>query len=494
MRFLAVFLAGATLALACGVAANAQTSSFTYQGRLQNNNLNATGNYDFVFTLWDAPAGGAQVGSAVTQLAVPVSGGVFTVDLDFGSSSFPGGVRYLDISLRPTGAGSYTSLTPRQQMTSSPYAIRSSTASASDNSLNLGGTPANQFVQTNDARLSDARPPTAGSSNYIQNTTVQQASSSFNISGTGTANIVTAVTQFNLGNNRILFANSSNFFVGPHTGEANTTGDSNSFFGARAGIANTVGGRNSFFGNQAGGSNSSGSENSFFGIEAGKLNTSGAFNSFFGDGAGVSNTTANNNSIFGYNAGLLNTTEHDNTFIGFVAGRNNGTNDSGGIANFNTFVGSRAGFNDTLGGGNSFVGNSAGQGNTTGTNNTAIGASADVGANNLDHATAIGAGTVVSQSNTIALGRADGSDHVQIFGIPGGGGTPLCINTTTHEISTGCSIPIFSPAATEPEATIAWQAQLEALVNLVKAQQAQIEALKQLVCSNQPQAVPCRSK
>src|SRR5207237_5785583 len=34
-------------------------------------------------------------------------------------------------------------------------------------------------------RLSDARQPTAGSSNYIQNTTLPQGTSNFNISGNG---------------------------------------------------------------------------------------------------------------------------------------------------------------------------------------------------------------------------------------------------------------------------------------------------------------------
>src|SRR5438128_10191546 len=177
----------------------AQTNSFTYQGRLTDGGTAANGNYDLQFVLFDSLSGGAQVGSTQTINTVPVSNGVFTVSLDFGANSFPGANRFLEISARPTG-GSFTLLTPRQQVTSTPYAIRSANASSADiatnatnatnattatNATQLGGIAASQYVQTNDSRLSDARPPTPGSSNYIQNTASAQASSNFNISGNG---------------------------------------------------------------------------------------------------------------------------------------------------------------------------------------------------------------------------------------------------------------------------------------------------------------------
>src|SRR3989475_3078445 len=178
----------------------AQTSSFIYQGRLTDGGTAANGNYDLQFALFDSLLGGAQVGSTQTVNTVAVSNGVFTVSLDFGANSFNGANRFLEISARPTG-GSFTLLTPRQQVTSTPYAIRSANASSADTAMNatnatnattatnatqLGGIAASQYVQTNDSRLSDARPPTPGSSNYIQNTTSSQ-SSNFNISGNGTA-------------------------------------------------------------------------------------------------------------------------------------------------------------------------------------------------------------------------------------------------------------------------------------------------------------------
>ena len=79
----------------------------------------------------------------------------------------------------------------------------------------------------------------AGSLNYIHNSSVQQGTSNFHISGNGiaggtfSANAVNAVTQFNLAGNHIL-SNSGigNLFAGVSAGAANTTGASNSFFGS----------------------------------------------------------------------------------------------------------------------------------------------------------------------------------------------------------------------------------------------------------------------
>jgi hypothetical protein len=179
--------------------APAQTTSFVYQGWLSDGGAAANGNYDLQFALFDSLSGGAQVGSTQTLNTVAVSNGVFTVGLDFGANAFNGANRFLEISARPSGAGSFTLLTPRQQITSTPYAVRSTSAGNADTATNatnaatatnatqLGGIAASQYVQTNDSRLSDARSPTAGSANYIQNRTSQQSSTNFNIAGNGTA-------------------------------------------------------------------------------------------------------------------------------------------------------------------------------------------------------------------------------------------------------------------------------------------------------------------
>ena len=167
-----------------------QTSGFTYQGRLTDGGTPANGNYDLQFVLFDAADGNNQIGQTQTISNVPVSGGVFTVTLDFGASAFAGPARFLEISTRPVSAGSFTLLTPRQPIASTPYAVRSLNTATADLAMNaqqLGGVAAAQFVKTDDTRMSDQRDPKTGSSNYIQNTTSTQSSSDFNISGNGTA-------------------------------------------------------------------------------------------------------------------------------------------------------------------------------------------------------------------------------------------------------------------------------------------------------------------
>src|SRR5258705_1728058 len=95
--------------------ASAQTTSFTYQGRLTDGGTAATGNYDLQFALFDALSGGAQVGTTQSKPNIAVSAGIFTVQLDFGANAFPGANRWLEISTRLTGAPAFTILSPRQQ-------------------------------------------------------------------------------------------------------------------------------------------------------------------------------------------------------------------------------------------------------------------------------------------------------------------------------------------------------------------------------------------
>src|SRR5215471_12282732 len=168
--------------------ANGQTTSFTYQGRLTDASVPANGSYDLQFALWDSATNGNQIGSTQTVSNVAVNGGIFTVTLNFGANSFSGSDRFLELSTRLSGGGSFTLLSPRQQITSTPYAVRSLNAGAADTATSaaqLNGVAAANFVQTNDSRLTDARTPTAGSGDYIQNTSNQQATSNFNISGSG---------------------------------------------------------------------------------------------------------------------------------------------------------------------------------------------------------------------------------------------------------------------------------------------------------------------
>lgn len=105
---------------------HAQTA-FTYQGFLRDGGVPANGNYDFQFLLFDAASGGTQQGATETKTNVPVDKGLFTVSLDFGNQ-FPGANRWLQIRVRPAGAGSYTALTPRVPINRTPYSIYANAA------------------------------------------------------------------------------------------------------------------------------------------------------------------------------------------------------------------------------------------------------------------------------------------------------------------------------------------------------------------------------
>ncbi len=129
----------------------AQTTAFTYQGSLNSGGVVANGNHDFEFVLFDAASGGAQVGPAVTQNGIVVTNGIFAVSLDFGNQ-FPGAGRFLEIRARIPGGGAFTPLSPRQPITSTPYAVKSlssDTTTTATNATQLGGVAASQYLQTN---------------------------------------------------------------------------------------------------------------------------------------------------------------------------------------------------------------------------------------------------------------------------------------------------------------------------------------------------------
>ena len=74
-------------------AALAQTTAFNYQGRLTDQGTPANGNYQLELKLFDALAGGVQIGGSVSNVAVAAANGVFTTQLDFGADVFTGADR-----------------------------------------------------------------------------------------------------------------------------------------------------------------------------------------------------------------------------------------------------------------------------------------------------------------------------------------------------------------------------------------------------------------
>ena len=128
MKNVLVFLTSTLLTLSL----HAQTTNFTYQGKLTESGAPASGAYLMEFRLFDAVSGGAQIGATVSNPAVDVANGFFTVSLDFGSSPFNGADRYLEIAVKRNAGDPFTVLSPRQQITSSPYAIQAQKAQSAE--------------------------------------------------------------------------------------------------------------------------------------------------------------------------------------------------------------------------------------------------------------------------------------------------------------------------------------------------------------------------
>jgi N-acetylneuraminic acid mutarotase len=120
--------AALSLPLLCHGGAQAQGTAFTYQGRLNDGANAANGIYDLRFAIYDSASAGLLVAGPSTNSAVAVSNGLFTVALDFGVV-FNGAARWLEIGVRPGGSASdFNTLSPRQSISPTPYAMFATTA------------------------------------------------------------------------------------------------------------------------------------------------------------------------------------------------------------------------------------------------------------------------------------------------------------------------------------------------------------------------------
>jgi hypothetical protein len=104
-----------------------QGTAFTYQGQLIDGANRANGIYDLQFALYNAVSGPGQQGVTLTNTATVVSNGVFTVTLNFGNQ-FSGASRWLEMGVRTNGGAAFATLTPRQQLTPTPYATYAASA------------------------------------------------------------------------------------------------------------------------------------------------------------------------------------------------------------------------------------------------------------------------------------------------------------------------------------------------------------------------------
>jgi hypothetical protein len=149
-------LFGVLAASSLAASAFAQSTAFTYQGRLKNGASPAAGLHDFRFRLWDAAAGGAQLGSTQCVDNILVTEGLFTSTIDFGQQFASPTQRFLEIEVRAdtglncTSANGFIVLGPRQPLTAAPLASHAKTAfslAAAD------GSPLDAVIVSNDGNV-----------------------------------------------------------------------------------------------------------------------------------------------------------------------------------------------------------------------------------------------------------------------------------------------------------------------------------------------------
>jgi len=98
-------------------------NAFSFSAYLRVSGVSRNGPADFQFRLFDAATGGTQVGPTLQASNVILVEGFFSVSLDFGSGTFDGDQRYLQVSVRDTNVGPFTTLAPRQHLAAVPYAL-----------------------------------------------------------------------------------------------------------------------------------------------------------------------------------------------------------------------------------------------------------------------------------------------------------------------------------------------------------------------------------
>ena len=365
IRYLPILLVLLTTASQQLSSAFAQGTAFTYQGQLQNNGSPANGSYDLQFILFNTSQFGFPAAPILTNTAVNVNNGLFTTTLDFGSGIFIGTNYWLDISVRTNGNGAFNELSPRQELTPTPYAVFANTAS------NVSGT-------VSAAQLSGAVASANLSGTYGNAMTLNNAGNSFSGNGSGLTSL-NAAQLSSIGNAN---GGTNNFFVGP-SGNSTTIGPDNTSVGQDALHNNTTGSANTAIGFLALSNNTTGYDNTAYGAEALYYNTTGYENTANGLGALFGNQNGYQNTANGAGALYYNTNGYENTATGEKALYKNSSGDA-----------------------NTANGYLALELNTTGSANTADGAGA-LAANNGNYNTADGFQALINNpggSNNIALG------------------------------------------------------------------------------------------
>lgn len=142
-------IAALAVAVTLSAAAHAQDpgTAFMYQGRLTSSGATANGLHDLRFTLWTNPSDpNDQIGPVVCKDGVLIEDGLFSVQIDFGQNVLTGFPLWLGIEVRADSTpsncgvgGGFTTLSPRQPLTPTPYAVFATNAKSAGLRLPFDG-------------------------------------------------------------------------------------------------------------------------------------------------------------------------------------------------------------------------------------------------------------------------------------------------------------------------------------------------------------------
>src|ERR1041385_7908696 len=209
----------------------AESTVFTYQGRLSANGLPANGLYDFRFAIYRLETNGLLLGGPLTNTAVGVTNGLFTTSLDFGHTPFLGDNHWMDCAVRSNGStSSFTPLTPRTRIAAAPYAIAAANivnGGVTASSLSAGSGTDGQVLQMTNGVLTWANLGTGGTVTSVRTGPGLLGGP---ITGSGTVSIDPAVVPC-LSSNQIFtganaFINAANSFAGNGSGLTTLSADS----------------------------------------------------------------------------------------------------------------------------------------------------------------------------------------------------------------------------------------------------------------------------
>ena len=218
----------------------------TYQGKLSDGAQAANGTYDLQFQLFNALTGGTARTGLIALDNVPVTNGVFTVQLDLGANALLDGSPAGNLKLNPaildaentffeigvragTSTGAYTVLTPRQPLTAVPLAMRANTANVAFHAVTAdkldGFTPAD-FIK-NTAPPQSSATFSVGNGNVSGDLTVGGTINGTVTNATNAANATNATNAAQLGGvaaNQYLTTTSanSNFIQNTTTQQTNS--------------------------------------------------------------------------------------------------------------------------------------------------------------------------------------------------------------------------------------------------------------------------------